>query len=200
MPKISFETLIKKGGNYLSGKGMDIPSEMVEDIVLETLTKLNSKNTFKELLRKDRRKALSYFYRSLYNRGVNYLKRENRELPLKAWAKTTFKDPLFYSIVVESEVLSYEIVDELLSDEKMKNDLYLVYLSFYKNLTLENLGWIFEISKSTVEYRMKNTIKRIDAILSSRGFVYVFQYKVFFRILFNRISLLDIEGSVSAVA
>ena len=200
MPKISFETLIKKGGNYLSGKGMDIPSEMVEDIVLETLTKLNSKNTFKELLRKDRRKALSYFYRSLYNRGVNYLKRENRELPLKAWAKATFKDPLFYSIVVESEVLSYEIVDELLSDEKMKNDLYLVYLSFYKNLTLENLGWIFEISKSTVEYRMKNTIKRIDAILSSRGFVYVFQYKVFFRILFNRISLLDIEGSVSAVA
>ncbi len=197
MPKNLLNNLIKRGVGYLSKKEFDIPSEIIEDIVSEVVEKLNGNSTFQELIRKNRGKAYSYFYRALYNRSINYLKRENKDLPLKVWAKTTLKDPLFYAIMVESEHKSYDLVDELLSDRKMRRDLFLVYLLNYKDLTLETLGWMVNLSKSTVEYRVKKTIKKIDNTLSSKGFIYIFQYKIFFRILFRKIVDFEFDNMVS---
>jgi len=194
MPNLSFfDNLIKKGNNYVSRNWKNLPSEVSEELVQSVVAKLYSNRNFLDLIPSDKRGAYSYFYRSLRNRIINYLKRENRDLPLKSWAKTTFRDPLFYAIMVETEIMSHDLVDEIFEMEKLSSDLYLVYLLYFKNLTLERLGWLAGLSKSTVDYRVKTAIEKLNKILSSRGFVYIFQYKVFLRVLFDRMGVEEFE-------
>jgi len=192
--KSFLKTLFEKGEEYLSQKWQSIPEDERSEILSQVIEKLNSNRNFAELVSENRKKAFSYFYRSLKNRSINYLRDQKLPLPLSAFAKTTSKDPLYYVILVESEAASYVIVDEVLSDSSISEALYFAYLLSYRGLTLERLSWMFDIPKSTLDYRVKRAGKKLAQMLKNRGFLYDFQLKIFVGILVERIRYEEVEG------
>ncbi len=187
MIKSSFyKKLFDKGKRYIKRKFPKFSDDLLDDLIQELIFHLVKREKYLKIYKENRKKAISYFLKSLKRRVINHAKRtpdiESLSNPPK-----DIDDPLYYAIVYEAEILSYKMADKILEDKKFKEYAEIIYLNYYKGYKYREIAFFKGISKSMVGYNIMKGIKTIKDFSFKNGFIYDYQIKVFLKILFDKV-------------
>jgi len=190
MPDKNTENFLNFAKKQINKNYYYLPEDEKEEMANAVVSRVLRKEKFWRLLYENERIGYGYLKKAIKYAGEDYLKKNGKELPFIKWMLSAITDPVHYSILSEAVEVSNKIVEEVLSNEKLKQRLFFVYLNYYKGLKLKELSEMFDLPTSTIHSKIKAALEQINEILKEKGFVLFGQYKIFFYELFSEVELL----------